>query len=309
MYAFKRRRIDAGMGQRVKPPHFDQSPSFKTLFSTNPRAEQPAIRKQSTSTGAEQQQADMLALRLAAAGGGRGPGLGLPLGLRLGLRLELRPGRAPDRLAVRWQRAGAAAAAARLAVVSQEDGAKYKRAVYSVSPGPGERFRVDKVHEGALTAWPTGGGPPEADGDAAGTSSARQAAQQAWNVLWDMFMPKDAHVSVTRDYFPYAKWFFFSSVVSSAAGVLSMQSLLYAIGLGAGSIPTAAAVNWVLKDGVGQFGGVIFARCVLSCCSCRRGPLTLVRGPRSTTAWLTTGTTPTRSAGASRRPRRSTSRC
>ncbi|OWZ03885.1 putative mitochondrial protein [Phytophthora megakarya] len=41
-----------------------------------------------------------------------------------------------------------------------------------------------------------------------------------------------------------------------------MQSLLYAVGLGAGAIPTAAAVNWVLKDGLGQFGGVLFASLV-----------------------------------------------
>ncbi|KAF1776423.1 Root UVB sensitive family [Phytophthora cactorum] len=41
-----------------------------------------------------------------------------------------------------------------------------------------------------------------------------------------------------------------------------MQSLLYAVGLGAGAIPTAAAVNWVLKDGLGQFGGVLFASIV-----------------------------------------------
>ncbi|GLE11258.1 hypothetical protein PINS_up023612 [Pythium insidiosum] len=52
------------------------------------------------------------------------------------------------------------------------------------------------------------------------------------------------------------------TVASAASGVLSMQSLLYAIGLGAGSIPTAAAINWVLKDGLGQFGGVMFASIV-----------------------------------------------
>ncbi len=44
--------------------------------------------------------------------------------------------------------------------------------------------------------------------------------------------------------------------------VLSTQSLLYAVGLGAGSIPTAAALNWVLKDGLGQLGGVLFASAV-----------------------------------------------
>lgn len=38
-----------------------------------------------------------------------------------------------------------------------------------------------------------------------------------------------------------------------------MQSLLYAVGLGAGAIPLAATVNWVLRDGLGQLGGVIFS--------------------------------------------------
>lgn len=42
-------------------------------------------------------------------------------------------------------------------------------------------------------------------------------------------------------------------------GVLSTQALLFAIGLGSGSVPLAAAVNWVLKDGLGQFGGVLYA--------------------------------------------------
>lgn len=34
------------------------------------------------------------------------------------------------------------------------------------------------------------------------------------------------------------------------------------MGLGAGSIPLAAALNWVLKDGIGQVGGIVFARWV-----------------------------------------------
>ncbi|EDQ93134.1 uncharacterized protein MONBRDRAFT_5446 [Monosiga brevicollis MX1] len=44
----------------------------------------------------------------------------------------------------------------------------------------------------------------------------------------------------------------------TASGVLSMQALLYAAGLGAGSVPLAAAINWVLKDGLGQLGGVLY---------------------------------------------------
>jgi len=38
--------------------------------------------------------------------------------------------------------------------------------------------------------------------------------------------------------------------------------MLYAIGLGQGAIPVAAAINWVLKDGLGQFGGILFASVV-----------------------------------------------
>lgn len=37
-----------------------------------------------------------------------------------------------------------------------------------------------------------------------------------------------------------------------------MQALLYAVGVGAGAVPLAAAINWVLKDGLGQLGGVLY---------------------------------------------------
>lgn len=77
------------------------------------------------------------------------------------------------------------------------------------------------------------------------------------------FLPKGfAKGSVPRNYFDYTKWSFAASTASSAAMVLSTQAMLYAVGLGAGSIPTAAALNWVLKDGLGQLGGVLFASIV-----------------------------------------------
>lgn len=43
-----------------------------------------------------------------------------------------------------------------------------------------------------------------------------------------------------------------------------MQALLSAIGIGSGdgSLPLAATLNWVIKDGLGQFGGVLFASMV-----------------------------------------------
>ncbi|CAK4078020.1 unnamed protein product [Aphanomyces euteiches] len=81
-------------------------------------------------------------------------------------------------------------------------------------------------------------------------------------LLEDLFLPRDYATSTSHDYLPYVKWQFVASVAGSTAGVLSMQSLLYAIGLQSGTIPMAAALNWVIKDGLGQFGGVLFASLV-----------------------------------------------
>jgi hypothetical protein len=45
-----------------------------------------------------------------------------------------------------------------------------------------------------------------------------------------------------------------------AAMVLSTETLLLAVGVGsASSAPMAEALNWVMKDGFGQLGGVLFA--------------------------------------------------
>lgn len=58
--------------------------------------------------------------------------------------------------------------------------------------------------------------------------------------------------SVTTSYPGYALWSNFGSMVSSAGGVISIQSLLFAVGVGSASLPLGAAFNWILKDGVGQ---------------------------------------------------------
>lgn len=36
--------------------------------------------------------------------------------------------------------------------------------------------------------------------------------------------------------------------------------MLYAVGLGKGAIPTAAAVNWVLKDGIGYLSKILLSK-------------------------------------------------
>ena len=76
------------------------------------------------------------------------------------------------------------------------------------------------------------------------------------------FMPKGYPHSVSSGYKTFMMGQMLSVTLSSAGGVLSMQALLSAIGIGSGSIPLAATLNWILKDGLGQLGGVIFASMV-----------------------------------------------
>lgn len=69
-----------------------------------------------------------------------------------------------------------------------------------------------------------------------------------WNgraFLDQYFLPRNYESSVPQSYIEFTKWHFISSVASSTSVVLSTQSLLFAVGLGAGSIPAAAALNWV----------------------------------------------------------------
>lgn len=51
-------------------------------------------------------------------------------------------------------------------------------------------------------------------------------------------------------------------MLSTTTGIVATQSLLYAIGLGAGSIPMAAGLNWIIKDGLGDLGGILYVNSI-----------------------------------------------
>ena len=69
----------------------------------------------------------------------------------------------------------------------------------------------------------------------------------------DAFLPSAE--SVTEDYWEYARFRFYQRAASSCITVFATQQMLQAIGLGATRrLPAAAAVNWVLKDGLGRLG-------------------------------------------------------
>lgn len=71
------------------------------------------------------------------------------------------------------------------------------------------------------------------------------------------FPPAD---QVTPDYWEYIKWRGWHRLFSSMSSIFATQSLLLAVGVGArNTLPAAAGINWVLKDGLGRLGRLTVA--------------------------------------------------
>ena len=77
------------------------------------------------------------------------------------------------------------------------------------------------------------------------------------------FLPAQYPKSVAQGYLGFASFCFTASVAGSAAMVLSTQTLLLAVGIVGQNVPQASimagALNWIIKDFMGQLGGIIFA--------------------------------------------------
>ncbi|WIA40997.1 hypothetical protein OEZ86_004639 [Tetradesmus obliquus] len=76
------------------------------------------------------------------------------------------------------------------------------------------------------------------------------------------FLPAGYPTSVGSNYLSYTLWQAVTNFATTANGVLASTFLLYSVGLGAGAIPTAGALNWVLKDGLGQLGTLLFGKAI-----------------------------------------------
>ena len=87
-----------------------------------------------------------------------------------------------------------------------------------------------------------------------------------WNHVVTHFLPAQYPHSVADGYARFTRFTLMASVAGSAARVLSTQTLLLAVGVvgqtavanGSASL-MAGAISWVIKDGMGQLGGVVFA--------------------------------------------------
>jgi hypothetical protein len=76
-------------------------------------------------------------------------------------------------------------------------------------------------------------------------------------------LPAQYPKSVAQGYLGFASFCLTASVAGSAAMVLSTQTLLLAVGIIGQNVPQASimagALNWIIKDFMGQLGGIIFA--------------------------------------------------
>ncbi|KAK8497099.1 hypothetical protein V6N13_053288 [Hibiscus sabdariffa] len=103
--------------------------------------------------------------------------------------------------------------------------------------------------------------------DAGGSSGASfcfnlDKAVEASNLaVRNFFIPKQ----VSENYIGYVKWKFLHRVFSSALQVLATQAMFRAIGIGySRSLTSAAALNWVLKDGLGRLSRCIYTASLAS---------------------------------------------
>eukprot|EP00188_Purpureofilum_apyrenoidigerum_P004976 Plantae.Rhodophyta-Purpureofilum_apyrenoidigerum.ctg6058.p1 GENE.Plantae.Rhodophyta-Purpureofilum_apyrenoidigerum.ctg6058~~Plantae.Rhodophyta-Purpureofilum_apyrenoidigerum.ctg6058.p1 ORF type:complete len:478 (+),score=56.99 Plantae.Rhodophyta-Purpureofilum_apyrenoidigerum.ctg6058:92-1525(+) len=75
------------------------------------------------------------------------------------------------------------------------------------------------------------------------------------------FLPAGYPTSVGPDYWEYTIWRLSAFFWGGCVGVFSTQGLLLAVGVGRqSSAPLAAALQWVIRDGVGRAGRMIFSQ-------------------------------------------------
>jgi len=75
-----------------------------------------------------------------------------------------------------------------------------------------------------------------------------------------IFLPEGYPDSVAQEYLQYQFWDTVQAMCSYLRGVLSTQALMKGMGVGDGeATPLAAALQWVLRDGAGMLGQLIFA--------------------------------------------------
>lgn len=80
------------------------------------------------------------------------------------------------------------------------------------------------------------------------------------SVFSKIFLPQGYPESVSKDYIAYQKWDTAQAFCSTITGILATQEVLRGVGVGDTTVtPLAATITWVLKDGCGHLGKILFA--------------------------------------------------
>ncbi|KAL7071859.1 hypothetical protein ACQ4LE_008845 [Meloidogyne hapla] len=88
----------------------------------------------------------------------------------------------------------------------------------------------------------------------------RQHIHNAWAFFVEVFMPQGYPQTVSSDYLEYQKWDTLQAFASSQNGALATLAVLKGVGVGNEQATVlAAALTWLLKDGVGMIARIVFA--------------------------------------------------
>ncbi|KAJ0078051.1 hypothetical protein Patl1_36691 [Pistacia atlantica] len=134
--------------------------------------------------------------------------------------------------------------------VAEKDGAgKFKRnsirAVSLQSPQAPAELRVGLTHIGTVLF----------------SSAIKFTRLELMSFIRSYVVPDGFPDSVTPSYVPYMKWRALKHFFGGAIGVFTTQTLLSSVGVSRNrATPGAVAINWIIKDGAGRIGKMIFAR-------------------------------------------------
>ncbi|OMO70223.1 hypothetical protein CCACVL1_19055 [Corchorus capsularis] len=85
--------------------------------------------------------------------------------------------------------------------------------------------------------------------------------QEVMSFVRSYVVPEGFPDSVTPSYVPYMTWRALKHFFGGAMGVFTTQTLLNSVGVSRNTATSGAvAINWILKDGAGRVGKMLFAR-------------------------------------------------
>lgn len=91
--------------------------------------------------------------------------------------------------------------------------------------------------------------------------SPQAPAEEFMSFIRSYVVPEGFPDSVTPSYVPYMTWRALKHFFGGAMGVFTTQTLLNSVGVSKHrTTPGAVAINWILKDGAGRVGKMLYAR-------------------------------------------------